>query len=276
MADPRLRADGDGAGPSPRRGSPRPPPGPPPRRRTVGIGRPGVAAVRDREHGGPRGGLERHGDHPVRNGAERGDLAFALDHQPGRHGLHAPGRASLIDGANEHRETRHPTSLSTKRRVSCARTSPCRARGARNAARMADSVISLKVTRTKRRRAAEELPQVPGDRLALAVAVGREHHRARAPGETAQPRHDVAPVRRHLPGRLPLRLRIETERCAALPPTATHRKIPKVAEARPDEVVLTEAALYRPALGRRLDDDERGHYDPPCTPRTYASAAGNR
>ena len=152
-----------------------------------------------------------------------------------------------------------------------------RRRGARNAARMADSVISLNVTRTKRPaappRSCRRCQAIASPSRSQSVASTTGPVR---PARRRSPRHDVAPVRRDLPGRLPPRVWVETEHRAALPPTATRRKIPKVAEARPHEVVLTEAALYRPALGRRLDDDERGHYDPPCTPRTYASAAGNR
>ena len=278
MADPRLGADRDDAGRP--RGTDRP--GRLPGRRrvgeTVGIGRPGIVAVRDREHGGARGGLERHGDLPVRHRAEGPDLPFALDHQPGRHRLHAPGRAGLIDGANEHRRDAPPDEPVHEAPRQLRADEP-HVEAPRRPERRPDGGLRDLAKRHPDEtpgRAAEELPQVPGDRLALPVAVGREHHRAAAPGESAQPRHHVAPVRRDLPGRLPPRVRVETERCGALPPTAGRRKVPQVAEARPDEVALAETALYRPALGGRLDDDERCHYDPRCTRRTYASAAGNR
>ena len=277
-ADPRLRAHRDDAGRPRRADCPGRLPGRPLVGETVGIGPPGVASVRDREHGGAPGGLERHGDLPVRHRAERGDLAFALDHQPGRHRLHAPGGAGLIDGANEHWRDAPPDEPVHEAARELRADEP-HVEAPRRPERRPDGRLRNLAERHPSEtagRAAEELLQVPGDRLALPVAVRREHHRARAPGEAAQPRHDVTPVRRDLPGGLPPRVRIEADRRAALPPAAGRREVPKVAEARPHEVVLAEAALYRPALGGRLDDDERGHYTPPCTPRTYASAAGNR
>ena len=152
-----------------------------------------------------------------------------------------------------------------------------RRRGARNAARMADSVISLNVTRVKR-------PAAPPRSCRRCQAIASPSRSQSVASTTGA----VRPARRRSPATT-LRLSGGTSQVAfhalsgsrpsaVLPfrPAAGRGEVAKVAEARPNEVVLAETALNGPALGGGLYDDERGHYDPPCTPRTYASAAGNR
>ena len=122
MADPRLRANGDGAGRPRGADRPRRLPG---RRlvgETVGLGRPGVAAVRDREHGGPRGGLERSRRPPS---TERGGTRrFRVRARPP---AGPPRTARARPSEPDRRRERAPARRATRR--ACPRSAASAARG---------------------------------------------------------------------------------------------------------------------------------------------------
>ena len=129
------------------------------------------------------------------------------------------------------------------------------------AARMAAGVISWKTIRMHRDPGREHLGEVPGDRLAFAVLVGREVDLARVADEAAElgdllallPRDDVKrlEVVVDVDAEARPRLGLEGRRDVG----GRSRQVADVADRRLDDVVTAEIA--RDGLGLRggLDDD---------------------
>jgi hypothetical protein len=123
-------------------------------------------------------------DRPVLARLEVLDLALALDHHPQRHALHAPGGQPAPDLAPEQRRDLVPNQAVEhaprllgidQTLVQLARMLERRANG------VARDLVELHPARRPVPEA-DRLDQVPGDRLALAVRVGRQVHHVGLPG----------------------------------------------------------------------------------------------
>jgi hypothetical protein len=110
----------------------------------------------------------------------------------------------------------------------------------------------------------EHLAQVPGDRLALAVLVGREQELVRGSELLPEVRHDTLLVGVEDVERLEPVLDVHAERAeprlvALLDVRRPLRQVADVADARLHDEVAAEIAGDRARLGGRFDDDETWH-----------------
>ncbi len=140
------------------------------------------------------------------------------------------------------------------RRVCCASTRSMSIwRGLANASRIADSVISLKVTRCCLSLAdVGGLGDVPGDRLALAIEVGGEEDDVGRLGRLG----DLGDLLAAVVGDHVLGFEVVVDVDAELALARVLGQVADVAVGRQDPVVGAEIALDRAGLGRRFDDDE--------------------
>ncbi len=118
----------------------------------------------------------------------------------------------------------------------------------------------------------EHLQQVPGDRLALAVLVGREVELARLVEEGAELAHLVLFLAGDDVERLEVVLDVDPEPRPRLRLVGRRdlggraREVADVPDRRLDQVTATEEARDRFRLGGRFDDNERlGHGEPSGT-----------
>ena len=126
-------------------------------------------------------------------------------------------------------------------------------RGWANASRIARSVISLKVTRRVFSDGhVRRLGDVPGDRLALAVEVGREVDRVGALGRLG----DLGDLLAAVVGDDVLGREVVVDVDAELALAGVLGQVADMAVGGEDTVVVAQVALDRPRLRRRLDDHQ--------------------
>ena len=243
-----------------------------PRRRQTGVADRGPVepGERDLEPGIPGRRLAFH--RPVFPGNEGLDAGLALADQPERHRLHPARRAAARQLAPQHRGepvahqvVERPARLPRPHQVHVdpARLRQCRAYRRRRHLAERDPA---------HRPAAYGVPflqpaqHLPGDRLALAVRVGRQHqglgllqrlrHRAQRPGGALAGLVDHGEV---LVGLHRARLR---------------RQVADMAPGRDHPVAPAQPGPDGPRLGRRLDDDDI--HDAPSAARAAPGAPGDR
>ena len=144
--------------------------------------------------------------------------------------------------------------------------------------------------------AANHLAEVPGDRLALAIEVGREVHVVRRLRELLEVADHLLLAGNHLVGSAPAVVRIDSHAPNELPalllrplggsstllapgrrftavgrlrsartPPAADRQVADVTDARLHEVVASQVSVDRPGLGRGFHDYQRSRHAPPVT-----------
>ena len=201
-----------------------------------------------------RFGLELDFDRPVFAGAKRLDLGFALADQTQRDRLHAPGRAAPRQFAPQHRRQGEADEIIER---------PARQIGidqfaidlARMTERVEDGVAghlvehdALDVDILQRAALLQHLAQMPRNRLAFAVGVGREKQFVGAAHRLGDRLHMFLGPAVDLPGHVEIIIR---------PHRAIFgRQVADMAVARHDLVVAAEIFIDRFGLGRRFDDDD--------------------
>jgi len=205
--------------------------------------------------------LERCGDRPVFRRLERTNLALAFHQQSKRHGLHASGRESLLHGLPEHRArlVSHEA-VEYAARLLCVHLFLVDVTGVRDRAH--DRVLRDLVeehTPDRRRRLALDLAlHMPGNRLTLAIGVGRDEHGSGALGRGFQVGDCLFLARDgHVFG-LESIFEIDAERLG--------REVADMADRRLYAVRRPEVLADGLCFCRRLDDDERLPIEPRAVP----------
>ena len=193
-------------------------------------------------------------DRPIFARNEPLDLELAVADDAQRHRLHPPGRSRARELAPQHRREGEADQVVER---------PARPVGvdqrlvdfARMAHRLLDRVLGYSVEHhpidalvLEQLLALEDFVHVPGDRLALAVRVGRENHSVGVLDRVA----DVAqPL-----GRLGVDLPAHGEIVVGIDRAVLGRQVPHMAERGVNAVVLAQIFVDGLGLGRRLDDHD--------------------
>ena len=199
-------------------------------------------------------GLEMRDDRPVFARDELLDLDFAVAHKAQRHRLHAAGRARARELAPQHRRQGEADQVVER---------PARPVGvdqrlvdlARMAHRLLHGVLGDRVEHhpvdalvLEQPLVLEDLVDVPGDRLALAVGVGRQDDPLGVPDRHA----DVAePL-----GRLGVDFPAHGEIVVRVDRAVLGREVADVAIGGVDPVVLAQVLVDGLRLGGRFDDHD--------------------
>ena len=192
---------------------------------------------------------------PVVRGVERHALALTLDDQSRRDALHAAGGARATDPAPQHRRD-----LVADEPVEDAATLLRLDQLHVELARMGDGLLDrllgdLVEDHPLDREAGlglEHLEEVPRDRLALAILIGREVELVGVLERPPQAADDLRLLRRDHVLRLEVVLDVDREALAG--------QVTDVADAGHDRVVAAKETADRVGFGLGLDDDERlGH-----------------
>ena len=200
------------------------------------------------------GRLEGRLDRPVLVGLEALDLLLAVADEAQRHRLHAAGRVGARQLAPEHRREREADEIVERaageigihqRLVDLARMlHRLRHRllgdGIEGDALDADALEHLLVI--------EDVEDMPGDRLALAVGVGGEDQLVGAFDRLGDLRHDLLRLAVHLPGHLEV---LVGQHRAVLGGQVAH-----MAEGRQDLVAGAQILVDGLGLGGAFDDDD--------------------
>ena len=214
-------------------------------------------AVDPDELGGERvagGRREDRLDRPVLAGGEGIDLALALDDEPDRHRLDAAGRQAAADLARQQRAQRvadepvdDPAGLLRVDQVAV------------DVARVGERLLDRGLRDLAEghppgllRRDVGGLGDVPGDRLTLAVEVGREEDEIGALGRLLDLVDLLAPV--VVDDVLGLELVVDVHAELAL--ARVLGQVADMAVGREDLVIGPQVPLDGARLGRRFDDDE--------------------
>ena len=214
-----------------------------------------LAAVEVRQSGGEclAGVLAKNPfDGPVLARTEVLDLRFALADQPQRHRLHAAGRAAAGKLAPQHRRQREADEVVERatREIGLDQLAVDFARpgeGIENGA--AGDLVeddALDVDAPERPPLAQNLADVPGDRLALPVRVGGEVEVLGAAHRLGN-RLDVL-------ARLSVDLPVHGEVCLGAHRAVLRRKVADVPVRREDGVAVAQVLVDRLRLCRQLDD----------------------
>ena len=219
-------------------------------------------AVESGEPGLERARVEAPGDVPVAGRDERAALALPLDDEPDGDRLNAAGRQPLHDLLPEDgRDLVAVEAIEDPARLLCV--DQALVDGAGLAERALNRVLGDLVEDhpAHGHLRLQDLEQVPGDRLALAVFVRREQQLVGALERPLQLRHlgllvGIDEVQR---------LEVVLDRDAHRPVLRSHllrdvrrtvRKVADMADARLDDVLAPEVARDRPCLRRALHDYE--------------------
>ena len=212
------------------------------------------------------------GEHgPVLARLEALDLRFALADQAQRHRLHAPGRAAARQLAPQHRRQGEADQVVERasrqvgldqRLVECPRPTHRGTYGT-----LGDLVEgdALHVDAAQQVALLQHRPHVPGDRLALAVRVGREVE----PLGAAQGAGD----RGDLPVAALVGLPVHREALLGPHAAVLGRQVADVAERCQHRVAVAQVLVDGLRLRRRFDHDDVGHcVSGKCNPRSGAYA----
>ena len=207
--------------------------------------------------------LEFHVDGPVARGHEGHPLALPLDHDPGRHGLHAAGRQTRLDLLPQHRgnlvavePVQHPPGLLGVDQAAVDVPGLAERRLDR---RFGDLVEDHPA---HRHLGPEHLLQMPRDRLPLTVLIRREDEFVGVPERLSELCDLLLLFARDHVERIESAFDVDAE-AGPRPATVLLRhlrggpgQVPDVSDRRLHPVAGPEVAFDRPGLGRRLDDDE--------------------
>ena len=212
-------------------------------------------------------GLER----PVLAGGERPDLALALHDHPQRDGLDAAGRQAAAHLAGQEGAER-VADEAVDDAAGLLRIHEVAVDLARAGEGLADRALRDLVERHPARLGGGNvgrLGDVPGDRLALAVEVGREIDVDRPAGGLLDRGDLLAPV----VGDHVLRREVVVDVDAELALAGVLGQVADVAIGGEDLVVVAEVALDRPRLGGRFHDHEvLGHGGRECSTGSFAAS----
>src|SRR5690606_15240207 len=213
-----------------------------------------VEAAEASLEGGALGCGERRLDAPVFLRPERLDLVLALADQAQRHRLHAPGRARALQLAPQHRRQGEPDQV-IERPARLVGVDQAFVQVARMAHRLEHGALgdlvehhALDVFAVDRAPILERREQVPGDRFAFAVRVGREVQAVgvlQRPGDLGDA---LLLIREQLVDDAEVFLR--AHRAVLL------RQIAHVAVARQHAIARAQVLVDAPGLGRGFDDDD--------------------
>ena len=196
---------------------------------------------------------ERHRHREVGDRDEGLALGLALDDDPQRHGLHAPGRQPAPDLVPEQlRDLVADQAVDDAARLLGAHAVLRDLAGVLDRLRdrgLRDLVELGAVEGGVRRLLLQQLVQVPADRLALAVRVGGEVHTLGFLGEARQLSDGLLLARHHAVVRLVVLGAVDREPLAV--------EIAHVSVGGGDLEILSEELPEGARLGRRLDDDQR-------------------
>ena len=208
-------------------------------------------------------GIECRDDVPVAGGDELPALPFALDDEPRRDRLHAPGRQSLHHLPPEHRgdlvAVEAVEDAAGFLRIDEARVDVARL-GERALDRRARDLVEDHAA--DRHLRLQLLHEMPGDRLAFAVFVRREQQLIGVLQLRLQVGDDLPLARVDDVDRLELAVDVDAEPGPLLVLVlrgylgGVLRQVADVADRRLDDKVGAEVAGDRLRLGRRLDDHE--------------------
>ena len=213
-------------------------------------------------------------DGPVFDRREGFDRGLALAHQPQRHRLHAPGRAATRNLAPQHR--RQPEPHQVVQRPACLlRPHQVQVDFARMRHRVPHgSGGDLVEDDARDRRLPDRVPlpqpgqHLPGDRLALAVGVGRQDQAAGI--------RECRPDGRERPRRPAPGLVDHRETVLGIDRARPGRQVADMAAGRQHPVPAAEKLADCPRLGGRFDDDHVHRATPPPGPSRRPRAAERR
>ena len=193
-------------------------------------------------------------DGPVFLRHERGDLVFALADHAQRRALHAPGRQAAPHFLPQQRREIEAHQV-VERAARLLRVDEIERQPARMLDRFADRILGDLVEHHAVRGLAlelaaflEDLVQVPGDRLALAVRVGRQHQRRRFLQRLGDG-GDVLLVALDQPV-------LHREVVVGIDRAFLRHQVAHVPVGGEHFVVLAQVLLDRARLGGRFDDDQ--------------------
>ena len=192
-------------------------------------------------------------DRPIFLGDEFLDFQFAVADQPQRDRLHAAGRARARQLAPEHRREREADQI-IERAARQIGVDQRAVDGARMLHRLGHRLLGDRIEDDALDRLAlerllfiEGLQDVPGDRLAFAVGVGRQNEGV----GLLQGVGDVVDALLRLGVDLPEHLEI----IVRVDRSVLGREVPDMAKGRQDLVTGAQVLVDRLRLGRRLDND---------------------
>ncbi len=207
--------------------------------------------------------LEFHLDAPVVRRDEGHPFPFPLDHDPGRHGLHAASRQPRLDLLPQDRRNlvavepvQHPPGLLGVDQAAIDVPGLAERRLDRRPGDLVEDHPA------HRHLGPQHLLQMPRDRLPLAILIRCEHEFVRVPQRLSELGDLLLLLARDHVERIESAFDVDAEagpRAAAV--LLRHLRggpgqVPDVSDRRLHPVAGPEVALDRPGLGRRLDDDE--------------------
>ena len=222
-----------------------------------------AGAVKGDEPGRERAGVEDGVQVPVPSSGEGDPLALALDDQPGGHGLHAARGQALHDLLPQHRADLVPVQP-VDDPAGLLRVDQLHVEVAGVLGGLADGVAGDLVEDhpADRDLGLQDLEQVPGDRLALAVLVRREQQLVRVLEQALELGDLAALVGVDDVERLEALLDVHAEPGPGLAllvgrdVRGAGGQVADVADAGLDVIARAEVALDRLGLGGALDDDK--------------------